>query len=234
MICFKKLQFLITFRRQHQLKYGGNIDIASLLSGRSSSIEVSALRPLPLTSSNATSHRHSDPANNHALLEEGYSIVADEIPYTAPSDELRSPAYAEVEDNIITNPSERTSARFPFGLPGTNLLSTERKSFENLYSDMNDKNVYHEISDDLIRAENVYVPNQLQSMKLSIFTGKNNLNKSKNKTLQSLGKQDSEKTYILCQTPERDRSSSLDSKKSDTDLLSEDNDAYEIYQSVDV
>ena len=79
------------------MKYGGNIDIASLLSGRSSSIEVSALRPLPLTSSNATSHRHSDTANNHALLEEGYSIVADEIPYTAPSDELRSPAYAEVE-----------------------------------------------------------------------------------------------------------------------------------------
>ena len=218
------------------MKYGGNIDIASLLSGRSSSIEVSALRPLPLTSSNATSHRHSDPANNHALLEEGYSIVADEIPYTAPSDELRSPAYAEVEDNIITNPSERTSERFPFGLPGTNLLSTERKSVENLYSDMNDKNVYHEISDDLIRAENVYVPNQLPSMKLSIFTGKKNLNKNRNKTLQSLGKQDSEETYILCQTPERDRSSSPVSKKSDTDesLLSEDNDAYEIYQSVDV
>ena len=141
-----------------------------------------------------------------------------------------------MEDNIITDTSERTSERFPFGLPGTNLLSTERKSVENLYSDMNDKNVYHEISDDLIRAENVYVPNQLPSMKLSIFTGKKNLNKSKNKTLQSLGKQDSEETYILCQTPERDRSSSPVSKKSDTDesLLSEDNDVYEIYQSVDV
>ena len=107
----------------------------------------------------------------------GYSIVVDEIPYTAPSDELRSSAYAEVEDNIITDTSERTSERFPFGLPGTNLLSTERKSVENLYSDMNDKNVYHEISDDLIRAENVYVPYQIPSMKLSIFTGKKNLNK---------------------------------------------------------
>ena len=79
----------------------------------------------------------------------GYSIVVVEIPYTAPSDELRSSAYAEVEDNIITNPSERTSERFPFALPGTNLLNTERKSVENLYSDMNEKNVYHEISDDL-------------------------------------------------------------------------------------
>ena len=64
-----------------------------------------------------------------------------------------------MEDNIITVTTERTSERFPFALPGTNLLSTERKSVENLYSDMNDKNVYHEISDDLIRAENVYVPN---------------------------------------------------------------------------
>lgn len=228
-------------RRQRQLKYGGSIDIASLLSGRSSSLEVSALRPLPLTSSTTASRRHSYPANSHARLEDGYSIVADEIPYTAPSDELRSPAYAEVEDNLITNDvastSDITSERFPFGFPGTNLLSTERKSVENLYSDMNDKNVYHEITDDLIRTENVYVPSQLPSTTLSIFTGKKNLNKSKNKTLQSIGKQDSEETYILCQTPDRDsRSPSPESKKSDTDgsLLSDDNDGYGIYQSVDV
>ena len=73
-------------------------------------------------------------------------------------------------------------------------------------------------------------------MKLSIFTGKKNLNKSKNKTLQSLGKQDSEETYILCQTSERDRSSSPVLKKSDTDksLLSEENDGYERYQSDEV
>uniref|UniRef100_K1QI65 Uncharacterized protein n=1 Tax=Magallana gigas TaxID=29159 RepID=K1QI65_MAGGI len=171
----------VCIRRQRQLKYGGSIDIASLLSGRSSSLEVSALRPLPLTSSSTASRRHSYPANSHARLEDGYSIVADEIPYTAPSDELRSPAYAEVEDNLISNDvassSDRTSERFPFGFPGTNLLSTERKSVENLYSDMNDKNVYHEITDDLIRTENVYVPSQLPSTTLSIFTGKKNLNK---------------------------------------------------------
>lgn len=231
----------VCIRRQRQLKYGGSIDIASLLSGRSSSLEVSAQRLLPLTSSSSASRRHSYPANNHARLEDGYSIVADEIPYTPPSDELRSPAYAEVEDNLITNnvssSSDRPSERFPFGFPGTNLLSTERKSVENLYSDMNDKNVYHEITDDLIRAENVYVPSQLPSTTLSIFTGKKNLNKNKNKTMQSIGKQDSEETYILCQAPEGDsRSPSPESKKSDTDgsLLSDDNDVYGIYQSVDV
>lgn len=102
---------------------------------------------------------------------------------------------------------------------------------------MNDKNVYHEITDDLIRAENVYVPSQLPSTTLSIFTGKKNLNKNKNKTMQSIGKQESEETYILCQAPEGDsRSPSPESKKSDTDgsLLSDDNDVYGIYQSVDV
>ncbi|XP_048754996.1 uncharacterized protein LOC125665990 isoform X2 [Ostrea edulis] len=226
----------ICIRRQHQLKYGGGIDIASLISGRSPSLDMAALRPLPLISSSTSSRRHSYPSNVHARLEEGYSIVADEIPYFGPSDELRSPAYAEVEDNIAASLSERSSERFPFGLPGTNLLTTERKSVENVYSDLNDRNVYHEISDDLIRTENVYVPSQIPPMTLSIFTGKRNINKAKNKSLQSIGKQDSEETYILCQTPEREVSPSMESKKSESDgsLNTEENDSYEIYQSVDV
>ncbi|XP_062572736.1 uncharacterized protein LOC134234699 isoform X1 [Saccostrea cucullata] len=230
----------ICIRRQHQLKYGGSIDIASLISGRSASLDVGALRSLPLMSSSTSSGQQSNPGNSHARLEEGYSVVADEIPYTEPTDELRSPAYAEVEDNIIsgnaTVSSERGSERFPFGLPGTNLLTTERKSVENVYSDLSDKNVYHEISDDLIRAENVYVPSQIPPMTLSIFTGKRNVNKSKNKSLQSIGKRDSEETYILCQTPEKDRSPSPDSRKYDSDgsLISLENDTYDIYQSVDV
>jgi hypothetical protein len=187
-----------------------------------------------MISSSTSSRRHSYPNNAHARLEEGYSIVADEIPYSAPSDELRSPAYAEVEDNIAAPLSESSSERFPFRLPGTNLLTTERKSVENVYSDLNDKNVYHEISDDLIRTENVYVPSQIPPMTLSIFTGKRS--KAKNKSIQSIGKQDSEETYILCQTPEREGSPSLQSRKSESDgsLNIDENDSYAIYQSVDV
>lgn len=102
---------------------------------------------------------------------------------------------------------------------------------------MNDKNVYYEIIDDLIRIENVYVFSQFLFMILLIFIGKKNLNKSKNKILQFIGKQDFEEMYILCQILDRDsRFLLLEFKKLDMDgsLLFDDNDGYGIYQLVDV
>lgn len=127
--------------------------------------------------------------------------------------------------------------RFLFGFFGINFLFIERKLVENFYFDMNDKNVYYEIIDDLIRIENVYVFSQFLFMILLIFIGKKNLNKSKNKILQFIGKQDFEEMYILCQILDRDsRFLLLEFKKLDMDgsLLFDDNDGYGIYQLVDV
>lgn len=127
--------------------------------------------------------------------------------------------------------------RFLFGFFGINFLFIERKLVENFYFDMNDKNVYYEIIDDLIRIENVYVFSQFLFMILLIFIGKKNLNKSKNKILQFIGKQDLEEMYILCQIFDRDsRFLLLEFKKLDMDgsLLFDDNDGYGIYQLVDV
>lgn len=122
--------------------------------------------------------------------------------------------------------------RFLFGFFGINFLFIERKLVENFYFDMNDKNVYYEIMDDLIRIENVYVFSQFLFMILLIFIGKKNLNKSKNKILQFIGKQDFEEMYILCQIFDRDsRFLLLEFKKLDMDgsLLFDDNDGYGIY-----
>lgn len=94
-------------------------------------------------------------------MEDGYSIVVDEIFYIVFFDELRLFVYVEVEDNLIINELvlifDRMFERFLFGFFGINFLFIERKLVENFYFDMNDKNVYYEIIDDLIRIENVYV-----------------------------------------------------------------------------
>lgn len=90
-------------------------------------------------------------------LNEGYSVVADNIPYTPREDNVRSPPYAEVEDHVINR-----NQMLRFGRLGGD--ANDKKSVENIYSELNDsKDIYHEIIDyNFIRSPCISQNDQMQ------------------------------------------------------------------------
>lgn len=80
------------------------------------------------------------PERDRPRLDEGYSVVADNIPYTPKEDNVKSPPYAEVENHVIDRYN-----KYRIGRVGGN---ANKKSEENIYSEVNDSNdIYHEILD---------------------------------------------------------------------------------------
>ncbi|XP_069110854.1 uncharacterized protein [Argopecten irradians] len=130
---------VVCIRRQRTLKAAGSIQV-NRLPARPTVSNASANRPLPpIDKEPKTAKQNGHPAIR-ASLQDGYSRVADEIPYNSSQDSTRSPAYAEVDDNISPVPGRHV---FRFGLNGE-----RRSSVENVYSEVNEEgDVYYEIYD---------------------------------------------------------------------------------------
>ncbi|XP_033762349.1 uncharacterized protein LOC117343903 [Pecten maximus] len=130
---------VVCIRRQRTLKAAGSIQV-NRLPARATVSNASANRPLPPIDKETKPVKQNGHSAIRASLQDGYSRVADEIPYNSSQDSTRSPAYAEVDDNISPVPGRHV---FRFGLNG------ERKSsVENVYSELNeDGDVYYEIYD---------------------------------------------------------------------------------------
>ncbi|OWF42484.1 hypothetical protein KP79_PYT19079 [Mizuhopecten yessoensis] len=130
---------VVCIRRQRTLKAAGSIQVNRLPAHPTVS-NASANRPLPPIDKETKPVKQNGQPAARASLQDGYSRVADEIPYNSSQDSTRSPAYAEVDDNISPAPGHHV---FRFGLNG------ERKSsVENVYSELNEEgDVYYEIYD---------------------------------------------------------------------------------------
>ncbi|XP_060073859.1 uncharacterized protein LOC132553619 [Ylistrum balloti] len=130
---------VVCIRRQRTLKAAGSIQV-NRLPARPTVSNASANRPLPPIDKETKPAKQNGHSAMRASLQDGYSRVADEIPYNSSQDSTRSPAYAEVDDNISPVPGRHV---FRFGLNG------ERKSsVENVYSELNEEgDVYYEIYD---------------------------------------------------------------------------------------
>jgi len=219
--------FCPSHRRQRTLKAAG-----AAQGGRipSRAHNASANRPLPPILRNKP--KQNGHVQDRPCLQDSYSRVADEIPYNASQDSTRSPAYAEVDDNISPVVGRHV---FRFGIHGDNRKYSTH-SVENVYSELNDgKDVYYEISDNYAQQQS---PGLSTSDHDQLLKGGKYLNKRPHSNSPKVEKNQRpisfEGPYSKCQASGNTRSVSKELSDSDGSLVLMDNEVYDHYQSAHV
>ncbi|KAK3108886.1 hypothetical protein FSP39_017925 [Pinctada imbricata] len=224
---------VICVKRQRHYKYSGtyNIDLSNVLNSK----ELACSNG-PIGHQRVSEISRDIKNEQVACLQDGYSVVADEIPYPSKVCDSKSPAYAEVMDNVL---SDVGIFRFR-----TEPEEASRRSPDNVYSDMNtsEKNVYHEIPEDYPhwRCPTLFTKDYKQLIKNREYR---KLTKDKRSQHDANGKQhevgQADTTYVTYDVSAQPRQPSRDmsaSQRSDSDssLVLTENEVYESFQSAHV
>lgn len=154
-------------------------------------------------------------------MSDGYSSVADELHYNSSQYAARSPAYAEVDDNISPLPVQHIFRHEGQG-------QGRKLSLENVYCDVDGDGgkIYHEIPE-----SGPSTPND----QTKLLKHKESKHSSSPKARRKNGRRTSfEGPYTYCEMSETKKIISKELSDSDGSLVLSDNEVYDSYQSAHV